>query len=159
MKNLIIAALAFLCLSAVAAAQTIYVVRHAEKVGEEMNQASTELSEAGKKRAENLAAILRDSGISAIYVTDTVRSRDTARPLAEALKIYPQINPGRKTAQLVSRIRKEHSDKAVLHVGHENTVEDIVRGFGYSGELPTGYGHLFAVVPRSEGATVLRLRF
>ena len=160
MKNLIVAILAVMLFSAAAAAQSaVYVVRHAEKQAENMNEPATPLSEVGKKRAENLAAILREAGITAIYVTDTVRARETARPLAEALGITPQVYPGRETAALVSRIRKENGDGVVLVVGHENTVGEIVRGFGYSGEVATRYGNLFAVVPRGESATVLRLQF
>jgi probable phosphoglycerate mutase len=159
MKRLIAAA-AFLLLAPAGVAQTaVYIVRHAEKVAEDMNHPSTELAEAGKKRAQNLATILRDSGVSAIYVTDTVRSRETARPLAEMLGITPHVYEGRDAAGLVQRIRKDHPDEVVLVVGHENTVGDIARALGFAGRLTTGYGNLYAVVPRSQGATVLRLRF
>lgn len=160
MKKLIVTIFAVLLFSAGATAQNaVYVVRHAEKVAENMNDAATPLSEEGKKRARSLAAILRESAVTAIYVTDTVRARETARPLAEALGITPQVYAGRETEALVSRIRKENADGVVLIVGHENTVAEIVRGFGYKGEVPTRYGNLFAVVPRADTATVLRLQF
>lgn len=160
MKKLILIAVAFFGLSLAAAAQTaVYVVRHADKIAEEMNHPSTELSERGKQRAQNLAEILRDAGVSAIYVTDTVRSRETARPLAEALGIEPHVYEGRDTSGLVKRMRREHRDDVVLVVGHENTIGDIIRGLGFKGKLSTSYGNLYAVVPRSNGATVLRLRF
>jgi broad specificity phosphatase PhoE len=160
MKKPVLAFVFALCLSAAASAQTaVYVVRHAEKIGESMNHPSTELSETGKKRAENLAEILRDAGITTIYVTDTVRARETARPLAEALGVTPQIYEGRDTDGLVKRIRAKHPSETVLVVGHENTIGDIIRGFGYSGKISTRYGNLFAVVPNGDRATVLQLHF
>lgn len=161
MKRLFLIAIVLLGVTASAAAQTaVYVVRHAEKIAEDMNHPDTELSEDGKKSARALAELLRDAGITAIYVTDTVRSRETARPLAEALGVQPHVYEGRDTDGVVKRIRKEHRDDVVLVVGHENTIGKIIRGFGHKGSVSTSYGNVFAVVPRSGGrATVLRLRF
>ena len=65
------------CFSSCASAQTFYVVRHAEKETATMSS-DVALSDAGKGRASALAALLRDSSITAIYSTNYVRTRTTA---------------------------------------------------------------------------------
>jgi len=52
-----------LLVSTAAAQSTIFIVRHAEKTGGD----DPELSEAGRARAESLATVLKDAGITAIY--------------------------------------------------------------------------------------------
>src|SRR5262249_59507473 len=80
------AAAELMWLPAVSLAQkAVFVVRHAEKASD-ANEPSVSLSEAGTTRAQRLAAMLKDAGVSAIYSTDTVRTRKTAEPLAAATK-------------------------------------------------------------------------
>src|SRR5512145_2857737 len=64
-------------------AQTVVVVvRHAEKVDE---SAGSDLTGAGKARAQALAAMLKDAGLEAIFSTDFRRTLETAKPTAEAV--------------------------------------------------------------------------
>ena len=65
----------------VLAQRAVFVVRHAEKASD-ANEASVPLSPAGAARANRLAELLKDAGITAIYSTDTVRTQKTAEPLA-----------------------------------------------------------------------------
>ena len=58
---------------------TVVLVRHAERVAAGQDPS---LSEAGRARAELLALMLADASISAVYVTDTARSRQTGEPTA-----------------------------------------------------------------------------
>ncbi len=68
-------------------AQTsIFIVRHAEKADATKD---TDLSEAGRSRADILAKTLRDAGITAIYTSEFKRTQETAAPLAKALGINP----------------------------------------------------------------------
>src|SRR6476659_10316725 len=64
-----------------ASAQTVFVVRHAQKGSE----TDLRLSDAGRERAARLAKMLGAAGIRAIYATDTERAKDTGAPLAKAL--------------------------------------------------------------------------
>src|SRR6476619_8290466 len=77
-----------LLLCQLAAAQqnvrTVFLVRHAEKASA---AADAPLSPEGEKRAECLASTLKDAGIKQTYVTDVMRTQQTAAPLAKALKI------------------------------------------------------------------------
>src|SRR2546422_104161 len=100
------------------AQQTVVLVRHAELMG---GQAMAEpkhvpLSEAGEARAQRLASFLKDSGISAIYVTDFVRTNKTAEPLSRELKMAPTVLPKGDPAVLVERLRDQHGGGTVLLV-------------------------------------------
>ena len=165
------AALAALFLAApppAASAQTaVFVVRHAEKASDE-NEATIPLSEAGQRRAQKLAAMLHGAGVTAIYSTDTVRTRTTAQPLASALHLETRIYDARDSqgkvsaAALLSELRKDPK-AVVLVVGHSNTVPVLLAALGIPGRIEIGdedFDNLFLVVPRASGEPVfLRLKY
>ena len=72
--------LLFAASDAVLAQRAVLVVRHAEKISD----TDERLSDDGLSRAARLAALLKDADVSAIYSTDTPRTRGTAQPLADA---------------------------------------------------------------------------
>ena len=73
-----------------AAQPTVIVVRHAEALtGDDPG-----LSEAGTARANALAKSLKDAGITAIYVTQYARTRDTASRSADTAAREPTPRPG-----------------------------------------------------------------
>ena len=87
MKSLLIRAIfPALLLCQLAAAQqnvrTVFLVRHAEKTSA---AGDAPLAPEGQKRADCLAVTLKDAVIKQIYVTDTMRTQQTAAPLAKAL--------------------------------------------------------------------------
>lgn len=148
--------------------QAIFVVRHAEKQSES-NDPPTPLSEAGTARAERLAGMLKDAGITAIFSTDTVRTRSTVEPLAKLRGIPVQIYPANNASGtldpglLVRTLRERHARDVVLVVGHGNTVGPLLSALGCPGQVQIGsaeYDNLFVVVPRPGRAPeLLRLRF
>ena len=129
-----IALLCALCLSTNAFAQgTIFLVRHAERAdtspgAQAMMGADPSLSDAGRVRAASLAAILKDAGISAIFVTEFKRTQETAAPLAKALGITPTAIASKDAAGLIARLKQ--IDGTALVVGHSNTVPDVVKALG-----------------------------
>lgn len=149
----------------VAEAQMVILVRHAERAdggaaapGAPMAGANDpELSAAGKARAQALAAMLKDAGVTAIYTTEYKRTKDTAAPLAEALKITPEVITSRDQAALVAKI-KAHTKGTVLVVGHSNSVPAVIKALGGADVTiaDTEYDNLFFVGP---GGATTRIRF
>ena len=162
--KLLLSILAVLALAAPAAAQqTIFVVRHAERAdasqsGSPMMASDPDLSDKGKARAQSLATLLKDAGITAIYTTQYKRTLQTAEPLAKALGIKPTIVDAKNTASLVEKLK---SGGNALVVGHSNTVGEVIRQLGVSESTSVGdqeYDNLF-VVFRGERPAVVRLHF
>jgi broad specificity phosphatase PhoE len=134
---------------------TIYLVRHAEK--QAAPPGDPPLTEAGLTRAANLALVLKPLGIKTIFTSPFLRTRETARPLAEAVGATPIVvdmisdrsAPGgiaeRSIKELVERIL-DHRGEAILVVGHSNTLPLIIQGLG-GGPVPsipeTEYDNLF----------------
>jgi len=161
-RQLVLAVLFLGCASAVHAQQTIFVVRHAERV--EYESPDGVLSEAGEARAQALARLLRDAGITAIYTSDRKRTNQTAQPLAELLHITPTIVNGQDQVEATVRlVRARNGDGSVVIVGHSNTVPRFLKAFGYAGEVTIGereHDDIFLVLPLSDGpATVVRLNY
>jgi broad specificity phosphatase PhoE len=149
--------------AAAMAQRLVYVVRHAERADGGMPPAGVTkpdppLSEAGKARADKLASMLAVSGVTAIYVTEYVRTQQTAAPLAAALKLKPTAIPSSGTADLVARLKADHRNDIVLIVGHSNSVPEIITALG--GPPVTiaddEYDKLFIVVPATGAMTVIR---
>ncbi len=151
--------LAWLTLASTAAAldNVVVLVRHAEKLDDSRD---AELSETGRARAEVLAALLKDMKIDTIYSSDYIRTRDTARPLAEALGLELELyNPGDLEA-LATKLRA--AEGRILIVGHSNTTPRLVGLIG--GEPGTDiaddeYDRLYIVVAGSGGPVTSLLRF
>ena len=102
----------------------VVVVRHAEKSSEGSRDPS--LSSAGKERARKLRLMLRDMGITAVYVSDTLRAKETAEPITSSLGLVAVTYPGRGVAALIDQVLKNAVGQTVLIVGHSNTVPEMI---------------------------------
>lgn len=134
-----------LFISAASAQSTIFLVRHAEKAASGGND--PDLSDAGRVRAESLATTLKDTGVSAIFVTDLKRTQQTAAPLAKILHLEPAIVPAKDSAALVAKLRALNGNALV--VGHGNTVPDLIKAFGIATPISieeNDYDNLFVLV-------------
>jgi broad specificity phosphatase PhoE len=117
----------------------VYLVRHAEKLegwpAERELDALQPLSPAGSARADALASRLKDAGIAAVYTSRTTRTLQTALPLAKAggLSLAAEdatIRPD-EMAAFLARLRERHAaDRAVLIVGHSNTIPELLVRLG-----------------------------
>lgn len=105
-------------------AQTIFVVRHAEKVDESDDPP---LSAAGVERARALAHVLKDAGVTHVYVTQYARTTQTARPLLDASHLVPTRIRAEDMDGLVRALRKHPPTDVILVVGHSPTVPELVR--------------------------------
>jgi broad specificity phosphatase PhoE len=159
MNRLVLALLlcGFFAASAVAQS-TVFIVRHAEKA--ESGGNDPDLSQAGRARAESLASILRDVGITAIYTTEFKRTQETAAPLAKTLGIEVVSVPGKSTTELVTRLH-DLQDGNALVVGHSNTIPLLTKALGIDATININddeYDNLF-VVTLDKKPRLLRLHY
>jgi broad specificity phosphatase PhoE len=159
----LVAATAALAVYRSATTTTVVVVRHAEKQLGTIDDPP--LSPEGEARAERLARLLGDASfgaVTAILVTDTRRSQQTAAPLAKRLRLQPQVVAATDVEEMLEHVR-EHRGSRVLVVGHSNTVPDIVGRLAGEKVPPIAdgdYDDLYVVsTPTFGPASVLRLTF
>ena len=142
-------------------AAVVYLVRHAEAVAPELraDPKNPHLSETGRMRAEHLAYVLGDAGLTKILSTDFHRTRETARPLAEKLGLDvgsydPYDLPGFAEALRGMRGR-------ILVAGHSNTTPKLVALLGGDPGPPidekTEYDRLYVVVLGADGGVTTTL--
>lgn len=102
---------------------TILLIRHAERdtmwLGTDMP-----LSPPGERRAQELARVLEEAGVTAIYVTKWRRNRETAIPLAAALGESLRVLEGRDFAAQAHTLRA-HRGGTVAVIGHSDTVPQL----------------------------------
>lgn len=138
----------------------LYVVRHAERA--EDGTSDPPLSEAGLQRASELAHMLTDSHLTAVFSTDFKRTRQTAGPAAEqfGLEVEP-YNP-RQLEQFAGELRSI-SGGSVLITGHSNTTPALVEFLGgdpVSAIDEAEYDRFYIVIVGAGGeVTSMLLRF
>lgn len=157
------ALLALAILPVCAAQQAVILVRHAEKIADDLNGKDVPLSKAGEERAKLLAEMLKDAGITVIYATDTVRTRATAQPLARELGLKIKNLEQRDPEGAIRRLRKENPNDVVLIVGHADTLPGLLEALGYHQKVrihSNEYSNLFVVLPRAgKPPSVIRVGF
>lgn len=142
-----------------AQAETVLIlVRHAEKVDESQD---ADLSDAGRARARALAAVLKDSGIQAIYSTDYRRTLETVKPTAESTSKLIEVYDGDNLEGFAKDLRAR--GRRALVVGHSDTTPELVKLLG--GEpgspiAPDEYDRMYILTLSADGkasTTLLRL--
>ena len=144
-------------------ARHVFLVRHTER---EWDGEDPPLTPAGEARAQVLAQTLRDAGVTAIITTQWRRTRDTAKQLANLLRITPEVVPvyeGKavENIQEVAAAVRRHKDETVLIVGHI-TVTGVIAALG-GPRLPTicenVFSDLFFFTPAGGEHGLVRLRY
>jgi broad specificity phosphatase PhoE len=142
------------------AQQVVFLVRHAEQAS---GSDDPPLTEVGQRRARALAAVLKDAGLTAIYVSELQRTMQTAEPLAQALQIAPTRLPRRDIEGLLGQLRTQQAEGRVLIVSHSLTIPHVLKAFGHPEEVVIpheAYDRLFVIVPKPTGPPlVVVLRF
>jgi len=139
------------------AAPVVFIVRHAEKAS--AGGKDPELSVQGQKRAEALANILKDSQITAVFVSEFKRTQETAAPTARAAHVNPTVLPANDIGVLVDKLRVLNGNALV--VGHGNTIPDLLKTLGIATPVNISeddYAEIFAVV-LGDAPQLLRLRY
>jgi len=119
---------------------TVILVRHAEK-NDEPSNSNPALSPAGLERAQTLVHMLDESGITAIYATQYIRTQSTVTPLANRFGLVINQIESRNVAELVREIKQNNVGGVVFAAGHNNTVPAIITALG---------GETFPIIPESE---------
>ncbi len=158
------ALMALLLLPAFATAQsaepvTVFVVRHAER---ESSESDSPLSEVGKGRAERLAEMLKDAGITQAFSTEFARTRETVAPLAARLGLTATVVSGRDLDTLISALQGLAPGSRALVAGHSNTINQIA-GRLSGQEIPalpeTEYDRLYIVTMVGGTVSVVLMRY
>jgi len=148
------------------ATTTMIFVRHAERAGPSADDPGLTL--AGQRRAAELARQLVDAdvvaGIDAIYSTPFRRTRETAKPVADALDLPVNIYDPSDNDAVLELILKNHKGKIILVVGHSNTLPTLIADLGASKKVPpiaeTEYDNIYIVsIPWFGKTKTIRLRF
>ena len=126
MKALALFLLVFVSVSNAWAQPVVVIVRHAEKAANGGND--PDLSSAGRARAEALARILKDSGITAIFTSEFKRTQETAAPTATSIGVTATVIPAKDTAALAAKLHQLNGNALV--VGHGDTIPNIIKALG-----------------------------
>lgn len=134
MKLLLLVIVLSVLASGPALAQTVIVVRHAEKAD---NGADPPLSEAGQARARALAQVVADAHPSHVFTSTLQRTQMTARLAAELhsvtiKQVGMEAGANSHVADIAARIRALPKEAVALVVGHSNTVPLIARALGFA---------------------------
>jgi len=127
------------------AAPVVFIVRHAEKAT--TGGKDPDLSVEGQKRADVLAQILKDSKITAVFVSEFKRTQETAAPTARAAQVSPTVVPANDIAAVVGKLRALNGNALV--VGHGNTIPDLLRALGIATPVTISeddYTEIFALL-------------
>ena len=98
---------------------TYYLIRHAEKDRSDSKNQDPNLTDAGLKRAEKWAKILKDIEFHAVYSINYNRTKQTAQPLAKAQKL--NITNYDPNNLYDDNFKQATKGKTILVVGHSNT--------------------------------------
>lgn len=143
----------------------LVLVRHAEFASGPPG--NPPLSPEGKKRAQDLAAALKDTKFTAIITSQLTRTRETAEPVVSALGLTPEVVPlnrGEAAAyeQAVVAALRKHVGGSVLVVSHSRSGPAILTALG-GPQLPSicesVHDDLFVMVPASGKVQLIQSRY
>jgi phosphohistidine phosphatase SixA len=160
----------------------LILIRHADTAP----QPDRPLSTAGLKRAQDLAAALRNAGVTSIITTQLRRTRETAQPLATALGLVPQVvsvgerallnvsNPA-GDAPIPLEVVKERAEYikvlepavrrlsgVVLVVGHDWSVPGLIGSLGgpqLPNICPSVHDKLFVLISAQGKASLIQAHY
>jgi len=156
-RVVLIFSIPLLLAAAADATPVIFIVRHAEKASG--GGKDPELSVEGQKRADALANILKDSQITAVFVTEFKRTQETAAPTARAAHVRPTMIPANDIGVLIEKLRALNGNALV--VGHGNTIPDLLKALGIATPVSISeddYAEIFAVLA-GDVPQLLRLHY
>lgn len=146
----------------------VFALRHADRT------TGDDLSPAGRKRAQLLARMLTESGVSIVFRSDAVRAARTVEPLKQKLGSALTVkevgfgdpnnpDPDLHIAKVVDFVKAQPAGAVVAVVSHSNTVGPILQGLGSGTVDPIGdteFDKLFVLFRGPNGpASLTMLRY
>lgn len=158
----ILFSLLFIFLLASCTVQRYYIVRHAEKAVIEANLGNDlPLTEQGLSRARHLAELMKGKGLQQVFSTNTLRTRSTVEPTAQAAGLSVFLYGPRPDSLFIRQLKELKGN--VLVAGHSNTVDDLVNGLmgkQLMQDLPDSvYGRLYIVTRKGRKLKFSESRF
>lgn len=144
---------------------TILLVRHGET---DAGGADPGLSPGGAERARELARVLADVGVHAVYSSQFRRARETAEPLAASrgLEVTTDAIEGEDVAAwargFATRLLADHAGEVLLVSGHSNTVPLLIDALGAGPAPPIAHHEhddLFVVTIHDGTAGLVHLHY
>lgn len=131
-------------------ATTFYLIRHTEK--DLTIKSDPPLTQTGQYRAKKWAEVFSAIKVDAVYSTDTIRTRDTAKPTAVAQNKEIAIYSHRDFD--FDGLIEKHKGETVVIVGHSNTTPNFANGLlgedKYEEMDESQYSRLYQVVINDE---------
>lgn len=143
--------------------QTIFIlVRHAEKAIDGTN--NPPLSEAGLQRANDLAALLANQKIDALYSTPFIRTEATLIPIGRDKGIEVKNYDPYAGASWLSEALKKHKGGTIVISGHSNTIPGLANALlgeeTFQQFDDNDYSNLIIIVTNEVGkGKLVRLKF
>ncbi len=140
---------------------TVFVVRHAEKATDDPRDPN--LSQAGHQRAAELARVLGDARVSALFASEFRRTQQTLTPLAEARGLTTTVVGAAAIDSLAARLEALPAGSRAVVASHSNLVATIVKQL-CGAEVPpltdADYDRLYVVTLTGKGTgSVAVLRY
>jgi broad specificity phosphatase PhoE len=146
--------------AAAAGVKTIIVVRHAEADTSQPGK-DPPLSADGQARALELARVLTDTPLDAVYLTHFQRNRQTAAPLPRHAGDHPTVVD--EVPAILRALRGGPWGTTSLVIGHSNTIPDLIRGLtgrALPPDEPVIFDRMWIVTLARDGtASLLRLHY
>ena len=107
--------------AAPAGPHTVILVRHAEK-DTAQDKTDPPLTELGTKRAEELARLLAESGVTRLVASEFRRTQATLAPLAAATGLSVETRPAKELEALAVELAAAPAGTVTVVAGHSNTL-------------------------------------
>lgn len=140
---------------------TFILTRHAETTGIGTDPS---LSVSGQERATELARVLKNTQIHAVYSTNYNRTKETASKIASNNSVTTQIYDPSQLDNLATSILQQYKNKVIYIAGHSNTTNaflNILVGSNFYATIPDSeYDNLYIVsVSKKGNAKVVHLKY
>ena len=141
---------------------TFILVRHAEKAND--GTSNPPLNEDGKARSVQLANMLANQEVTALYATPFIRTGETLRPIADMKSMEVQSYDPSSKGEWLTKLAKKHTGGTLVISGHSNTIPGLANALigneTFSQFDDSDYSNLIIIVADEVGkGKLIRLKF